>query len=61
MAKEQKIIIKTPQYLLDNLKNIKVALERVALLNIDKNILIVDTSDNINYYKGSLCNIIESN
>ncbi|MEA2073661.1 MAG: hypothetical protein U9O86_08755 [Campylobacterota bacterium] len=59
MSKESRIIMQTPGKLIGNLKNIHVALEKVTLLEFKKEILIVDTTDNKNFYKGSLCNIVE--
>ncbi|MEA1982918.1 MAG: hypothetical protein U9N39_05175 [Campylobacterota bacterium] len=59
MSKESRIIIQTPEKLIGNLKNIHVALEKITLLDFKKEILIVDTIDNKNFYKGSLCNIVE--
>jgi len=59
MSDDEKIFIKMPSSLLGNLKKIHLALEKLSLLQLDKDIYILDTQDNKNFYKGSLCNIIE--
>lgn len=59
MTNESRIIIKTPYSLIENLKNINMVLDRISHLKTRKKILLLDTLDNKNFYKGTICNIIE--
>ena len=59
MSKEKKVIIKTPYSLLYSLRDMKNICQKIDILNIDKDILILDTYNNeINYVESS-CNMIK--
>ncbi|MBL0708699.1 MAG: hypothetical protein JJW00_06605 [Sulfurimonas sp.] len=58
MTKDMNVIILTPFYLIDNLRDIETILSTIKKLYIMKNILILDTFSNEVHYKGCSCNMI---
>lgn len=56
MSKDERVIVKSPNKLLDNLLNIKELLTTMRELNSSKKVIIVDLVNNKNYYEGTLCN-----
>jgi ABC-type lipopolysaccharide export system ATPase subunit len=59
MTDEMNVIIVSPFYLIDNLRNINAVIEIIQKLEVKKNILILDTFSNEIHYKGSSCNIVK--
>nr|WP_321267525.1 hypothetical protein [uncultured Sulfurimonas sp.] len=59
MTKEADVIILTPFHLIDNLRNIQTIVSIMQKLEVEKNILILDTISNETHYKDSLCNIVK--
>lgn len=59
MCKESNVIILTPFYLIDNLEDIHSVIEKIDILNDNKNILILDSIKNEIQYEGSLCHIVK--
>lgn len=58
MSRDKLIIIATPIYLINTLKDIKVIINSMKILN-EKSILILDTLSNEIHYEGCSCNIIK--
>ncbi len=59
MTKEMNVIIVSPFHLIDNLKSIETIFKIINKLEIEKNILILDTISNETHYKGRSCNIVK--
>jgi len=59
MTKELDVIIVSPFHLIDNLRDIQTIVSSVQMLEVKKNILILDTISNETHYKESSCNIVK--
>jgi len=59
MTKEMNVIIVSPFYLVDSLRDFNTILKIIEKLETKKNILILDTISNETHYKESSCNIIK--
>ena len=59
MTKEADVIIVTPFHLIDNLREIQTIVSVIEKLEVQKNILILDTISNETHYKDSSCNIVK--
>ena len=59
MCDKECIMIKTPFILVDTLLDIEKIISNIEILNKDKGIIILDTINNQNNYKGCQCNIIK--
>jgi hypothetical protein len=59
MTKESDVIIVSAFNLIDNLRDIETIVSIVEKLEVNKNILILDTISNEIHYKDSSCNIVK--
>jgi len=59
MMPEKNLVIVSPFNIIRNVKNMQDVIENLAILNDDKNILIIDTITNESRYKGVRCNMIK--
>jgi len=59
MCDRERIFIKNPLQLLENLSNICAVIENIERLNQDKGIIILDTLANLAHYKECGCPIIK--
>ncbi len=59
MSREKNIIISSPYLIIKELIDINKLVEKIDILNKDKEIIILDTQSNSMHYKGCLCNTIK--
>ena len=59
MCDRERIVIKSPLQLLENLSRICNIVKNIEILNTDKDIMILDTQANHWHYEGCGCNIIK--